>query len=144
VSIHDKIPSGRDVRQKSHEFVEKVPLENIRCHAINLQRAKLSIGTLGGGNHFIEADSDETEIQSRIKDIKEQVRVDIPKDLAYVTGDLFDDYINDMKITQLFAVMNRKAMMKVILEGLEIADDGRHCPQHSSDRRDFENNKTDL
>ena len=159
--IHRKIPSGRDVRWKPHELVEKVSLENIRCRAINVHRAKLSIGTLGGGNHFIEADRDEdenlyivihsgsrhlgleiaewyqdeawnqlngkrrinidaeivklkaegrdTEIQSRIKEIREQVRVNIPKDLAYVTGDLFDDYINDMKITQLFATMSRKA-----------------------------------
>jgi RNA-splicing ligase RtcB len=171
--IHRKIPSGRDVRWKPHEFVEKIPLENIRCRAINEHRAKLSIGTLGGGNHFIEADRDEdenlyivihsgsrhlgleisewyqeeawnqlngkrrsdidaeiaklkaegrdTEIQSKIKEIKERVCSDIPKDLAYVTGGLFDDYINDMKITQLFAAMNRKAMMQVILEGLETA-----------------------
>ena len=28
-----------------------------------------------------------------------------------------------MRITQLFATMNRKAMMNVILEGLEIADE---------------------
>jgi len=176
--IHKKIPSGRDVRWEPHEFVEKIPLENIRCRAINLYRAKLSIGTLGGGNHFIEADRDkdenlyivihsgsrhlgleiaewyqeeawsqlngkrrsdideeiaklktegrDTEIQSRIKEIKAQVHVDIPKDLAYVTGDLFDDYINDMKITQLFATMNRKAMMRVILEGLEIADESNY------------------
>jgi len=174
--IHRNIPSGRDVRRDQHEFVENVPLENIHCRAIDLNRARLSIGTLGGGNHFIEADRDEdenlyvvihsgsrhlgldianwyqeeawnqlngrrksdieaeiaklksegrdTEIQSKIKEIKEQVRVDIPKDLAYVTGDLFDNYINDMKITQFFATMNRKAMMKVILEGLEIADAG--------------------
>jgi RNA-splicing ligase RtcB len=172
--IHKKIPSGMDVREKPHEFAEKIPLENIRCRAINLHRARLSIGTLGGGNHFIEADRDEdenlyivihsgsrhlgleiaewyqeeawnqlngkrksdidaeiaklkaegrdTEIQSRITEIRAQVRVNIPKDLAYVTGGLFDDYINDMKITQLFATMNRKAMMRVILEGLEIAN----------------------
>jgi RNA-splicing ligase RtcB len=173
--IHKQIPSGMDVREKPHEFVENVPLENIRCRAINVHRAKLSIGTLGGGNHFIEADRDEdenlyivihsgsrhlgleiaewyqeeawnqingrrkididaeitklkaegraTEIQSRIQEIKAQVRADIPKDLAYVTGDLFNDYINDMKITQAFAAMNRKAMMQVILEGLKIADE---------------------
>jgi RNA-splicing ligase RtcB len=172
--IHEKIPSGRNIRGEPHEFVEKIPLENIRCRAIDLRRAKLSIGTLGGGNHFIEADRDEdenlyivvhsgsrhlgleiaewyqeeawkqlnglrkcdidaeiaklkaegrdTEIQSRINEIRAQVLVDIPKDLAYVTGGLFDDYINDMKITQLFAVMNRKAMTWIILEGLGIAD----------------------
>ena len=52
--------------------------------------------------------------------------MDIPKDLAYVSGDLFDDYINDMKITQLFAVTNRKAMMHIVLEGLAAQDSGSY------------------
>jgi RNA-splicing ligase RtcB len=173
--IYNKIPRGYNVRKTPHEFVEKTPFKNIRCKAINLQRAKLSIGTLGGGNHFIEADRDENEnlyivihsgsrhlgleiaewyqeeawnqlngkrkidiyveikklkaegmeeeIQNRINEIKMQNRADIPKELAYVTGDLFDDYINDMKITQSFAAMNRKAMMRVILEGLGIENE---------------------
>ena len=43
---------------------------------------------------------------------------DIPKDLAYVEGKLFDDYIHDMKLTQQFAVLNRKAMVDVILNGM--------------------------
>jgi RNA-splicing ligase RtcB len=172
--IHKEIPSGYDVRETPHEFIIKVPLENIHCKAINLHRAKLSIGTLGGGNHFIEADRDEDgnlyivihsgsrhlgteiaewyqeeawnqlngkrkididaeiaklkaegrakEIQNRITEIRMQSRDDIPKDLAYVTGALFDNYINDMKITQRFAAINRIAMMRVILEGLKIAD----------------------
>ena len=47
----------------------------------------------------------------------------IPKDLAYVTGSLFDDYIHDMRITQKFALMNRKAMMSVILKKLNISKD---------------------
>jgi RNA-splicing ligase RtcB len=45
---------------------------------------------------------------------------DVPQDLAYLSGDLFDDYINDMKITQLFAAVNRRAMMSVILAGLNL------------------------
>jgi len=51
------------------------------------------------------------------------VITDIPKDLVYVCGELFDDYINDMKITQYFASVNRKAMMSIILEGLNILED---------------------
>lgn len=39
----------------------------------------------------------------------------IPKELTYVEGALFDDYIHDMKIIQQFAVLNRKAMVDVIL-----------------------------
>ena len=44
--------------------------------------------------------------------------MDIPKDLAYVEGKLFDDYIHDMKLTQRFAVLNRKAMADIIMSGM--------------------------
>ena len=40
----------------------------------------------------------------------------VDKSLAYVEGSDFDDYIHDMKITQEFALWNRKAMMKDILD----------------------------
>jgi RNA-splicing ligase RtcB len=172
--IHRKIPCGRNIREDPHEYATTIPLDNLHCPGINLVRAVKSIGTLGGGNHFIEADRDDDEnlyivihsgsrhmglevadwyqeeawnqlngrrkididaeigrlksegreqdIQNHIMKMREQVRVDIPKSLAYVTGDLFDDYLNDMKITQVFAEMNRKAMMQVILESLNISD----------------------
>ena len=42
----------------------------------------------------------------------------IPKDLAYVEGELFEDYIHDMHITQRFAALNRKAITDVILRGM--------------------------
>ena len=57
------------------------------------------------------------EIQMTIAILKKEHTLDIPKDLAYVEGKLFDDYIHDMKLTQQFAVLNRKAMVDVILEG---------------------------
>ena len=37
--------------------------------------------------------------------------INIPKSLTYLTGQLMDDYIHDMKIIQRFALLNRKAMM---------------------------------
>ena len=49
-----------------------------------------------------------------------QIKTSIPKDLAYVSGYLFDDYINDMKIMQHFAALNRKAMIDTISIGLRI------------------------
>ena len=58
--IYDKIPAGMVVRVSPHEFIEKVNLQDLRCLGeINQNRAKLSIGTLGGGNHFIEIDKDD-------------------------------------------------------------------------------------
>lgn len=55
--IYAKIPSGFAIREKAHRYAEKIYLPELYCcENIDLRRAELSIGTLGGGNHFIEAD----------------------------------------------------------------------------------------
>lgn len=61
--IHERIPAGFNIRTMPHRKTEEIDLTALRClrdpnHGINLQRAMLSIGTLGGGNHFIEVDKD--------------------------------------------------------------------------------------
>jgi RNA-splicing ligase RtcB len=176
--IHSDIPSGMDIRDNAHEYINRISLNEIRCPAINKDRAKKSVGTLGGGNHFIEANRDdernlyivihsgsrhlgkevaeyyqeeawkqlnknrktdiyeyiaklkseglEKEIQNRIQQTKSQIITDVPQDLAYVSDELFDDYLNDMKITQYFALLNRKAMMEVIMRGLNIPMDAEY------------------
>ena len=57
--IHARIPCGRDIRDAALDAAAGVPLDRIRCPAANCARARKSIGTLGGGNHFIEADRDD-------------------------------------------------------------------------------------
>lgn len=53
--IHARIPSGFNIRSKEHSFIEQIDLLNLRCKdKVDLKRARRSIGTLGGGNHFIE------------------------------------------------------------------------------------------
>jgi len=142
--VYAKIPSGMNVRKTEHEYAEKIDLGKLRCKAINTERAKKSIGTLGGGNHFIEANRDDKgnlyivihsgsrhmgkEIAEYYqgeawRQLEKKADSDIPKDLAYASGGLFDDYINDMNITQRFALINRKAMMDVIVQGLDIPAD---------------------
>ena len=171
VLIREKIPYGREIRDIPHPLNSEIDLTQLRCaDQVNLDRAVHSIGSLGGGNHFIEVDQagdgrlflvvhsgsrhlgtevadyyqnegrralwggakhqiQETiarlktegrfqEIQKTIMALKKEHELDIPKDLAYVEGKLFDDYIHDMKLTQQFAVLNRKAMVDVILEGM--------------------------
>ena len=66
----------------------------------------------------LKAQGRKSEIQSTIAKLKEQVITDIPKNLAYASGYLFDDYIHDMKIVQKYAVLNRKAMAEQLLNGL--------------------------
>lgn len=171
--IRKEIPYGCEVRDSAHALNHEIDLAQLHCaDRVNLNRAMRSIGSLGGGNHFIEVDRSEDgrlflvvhsgsrhlgtevagfyqdegrralwggaqyqvamiidqmkaegrfkEIQKTIKALKKEHELSIPKDLAYVEGKLFDDYIHDMKLTQRFAVLNRKAMVDVILTGLRL------------------------
>lgn len=101
---------------------------------------KLQLGTLGGGNHFIELATDEAgavwatlHSGSRgignkignlyIKKAQEEMRrrgISLPdRDLAYLEEGtpLFDDYIRDLRWAQEFARLNRDEMMdRVMLE----------------------------
>lgn len=171
--IRERIPSGFEIRKKSHRYAGRIDLNELRCAKhVDLLRAEKSIGTLGGGNHFIEVDRDDLgrlyvvihsgsrhlglevakhyqdvgykslnqtddvsierliaemkatgrqkEIQKELKRLKATIRTSIPKALAYVEGDLFDDYIHDMKIVQRYAELNRQAMMDEILRAMKL------------------------
>lgn len=55
--IRKYIPSGYEVHDKP--ICEDSPIVDLRCAKyVNLDRAMKSLGTLGGGNHFIEVDKD--------------------------------------------------------------------------------------
>lgn len=57
--IREYVPSGREVHSSTmHPFVE---LQNLHCYRElrDTKRLVRSIGSLGGGNHFIEVDADE-------------------------------------------------------------------------------------
>ena len=169
--IYKAIPSGFSIREKPHRYSEKIDLAKLFCYdKINPARAERSIGTLGGGNHFIEADkgsdgavyivihsgsrhlgvevakyyqeeayrrlnkssqSDVNELiakmksegrqkqlEAEIKKLKSTKRTSVPKELAYAEGELFEQYIHDMKIVQEFAAINRQAMMDEIIKGM--------------------------
>lgn len=170
--IRRTIPSGFAIRSTPHKLTEEAYICALRCaDKIDLRRAERSVGTLGGGNHFIEADRGEKGIyivihsgsrhlgaevakyyqqqavkqlehsgdgkihelidslkaQGREKDISRELkklestkRITVPKNLAYVSGQLFEDYIHDMKIVQHFAVLNRRAMMTEIIRGMKL------------------------
>jgi len=143
--VYRQIPGGMNVRKKEHEYAEKIDLGKIRCPKIDADRARKSVGTLGGGNHFIEANRDDEGnlyivIHSGSRHLGKEIAEyyqkeawrrlaergeagDVHESLAYAVGALFDDYINDMGITQRFALLNRQAMMDVIMRGLEIPAD---------------------
>lgn len=56
--IRKNIPCGFDIRKKPHDFVSEVEWNKVKGK-FTKNRAILSLGTLGGGNHFIEADKDD-------------------------------------------------------------------------------------
>ena len=173
--IRKYIPFGREIRAegKEHTFAQDIDLTQLRFGRQATERAYRSIGTLGGGNHFIEVDKDdegnlylvihsgsrhlglevadyyqeagyrqlvgadkaslgvlieelkaagrEKEIAAEMKKRKAAIRAQaIPKEMAYVSGQLFDDYIHDMKLTQQFAVLNRKAMAQMIVKNMKL------------------------
>ena len=62
----------------------------------------------------------EKELQSAIDNLKKQELTNIPYSLAYVSDDLFEDYIHDMQIIQRFASLNRKAMADEIIRGMKL------------------------
>lgn len=58
--IRKFVPHGMNVRNTPHSFISRVNLNDLKCiNNINLDRANKSLGTLGGGNHFIEINEDE-------------------------------------------------------------------------------------
>ena len=91
-----------------------------------------SIGTLGGGNHFISLEGTDSGklyllIHSGSRNIGHTVAT-IYQELAdeqnpgdsrgegYLEGTLFDDYLHDLKLAQKYALQNRNAMADNILE----------------------------
>ena len=58
--IHETIPSGFSIRDRAHRYLSQIDLSALCCAKhVDLPRAEKSIGTLGGGNHFIEVDRDD-------------------------------------------------------------------------------------
>lgn len=58
--IHQYVPAGFSVRETVHDFAKNTHIHGLRCVSrVNINRAEKSIGTLGGGNHFIELNRDD-------------------------------------------------------------------------------------
>lgn len=60
--IRKYVPSGMNIREKAIDSSEirKIGLQKLKCiNNINMDRAEKSLGSTGGGNHFIEIDIDE-------------------------------------------------------------------------------------
>jgi RNA-splicing ligase RtcB len=130
--IHEFIPSGFDVH--SSPLVDYDFSDLICRDSINLQRAALSIGTLGGGNHFIEVNRSKTGglylvihsgsrnlgkcVCEHYQKIAQSLNPGVNKDLAYLYGSDMEDYLHDMDFAQEYAVMNRRVMAAEIQKNM--------------------------
>lgn len=150
--IKKSVPSGMHIKKTPHRFSEKIALSRLRCYqAIREEKALLSLGTLGGGNHFIELDKGEDgglylvihsgsrhlgmeTAEYYQKKAQEQLKgknIDIPFACAYVEGELFSDYVHDLKIVQEFAAWNRACIADEIMKGMKWKEDGRFDTAHN-------------
>jgi len=142
--IRNNIPSGFSVREKPAKTANKdmeffIRIVNSICEKINLDfnRVHLSLGTLGGGNHFIEIDKDENEVswllihsgsrnfglkvanfhQKKAVELMKTFMIDSMKDLEFLPMEFGGrEYLSDMEIAQKYAVLNRHIIAKTIIE----------------------------
>ena len=138
--IRDNVPAGFAVRKKPHRYAERFDTSLLCCASnIRKEKAALSLGTLGGGNHFIELDNDEegnlyVVIHSGSRHLGKEVTeyylnegqkqlkengMEVPYELTWLEGDLKEQYLHDLQIVQEFAVLNREAILDELASGMK-------------------------
>lgn len=136
--IRQNIPIGFNVHKERKQRYPKLRDLHVYRELNDTRRLERSVGTLGGGNHFIEVNEDSKghkylQIHSGSRNLGHQVaelyqkkaiaehkrkNTGVPGDLAYLEGDLAEEYLHDMAICQQYAVDNREEMARTILREL--------------------------
>ena len=117
------------------------------CDKINIDKDRVwkSIGSLGGGNHFIEIDKDQNSnywlvIHSGSRNFGLQIanyhqkkakknlegKDGIIRGLEYLEGADAEEYYDDMKVAQIYARLSRMTMGKRIVENYFNIKDAEH------------------
>ena len=138
--IRDCVPSGFIIRKKPHRFADDFNFSDLYCSLhIRIDKARLSLGTLGGGNHFIEVDKDTDNdlyivIHTGSRHLGKEVTeyylnegqkalkskgIDVPYELTWLDGELKDSYLHDMQIVQNFASLNRQIILDELVKGMK-------------------------
>jgi RNA-splicing ligase RtcB len=151
--VHQVVPAGMAVRSTAHRYVSRLDLDALRCAKhVNRARGEQSLGTLGGGNHFVEVDTDDDGVfyllvHSGSRNLGLQVaqhyqqrgydelggrgHTDVPYEFAYVRGAAMDDYLHDVTIIQEFADLNRRAIADDIIKGMRLDVSDRFSTIHN-------------
>jgi tRNA-splicing ligase RtcB len=143
--IRQNIPHGfkrnksADPEEHPEDYIENLH-ETCDFLGIDFMDHLKGIGSLGGGNHFIEIAEDREKekwllIHSGSRNFGLQVatwhqdrairecrkkEIDIPKHFAYLVGNTREDYMRDMKVAQEYARLNRLEMTGRILLHLKL------------------------
>lgn len=138
--IRENIPAAFGVRKKPHRFNERFDYTRLQCHGhINVNRAMHSLGTLGGGNHFLELDKDGmgnlyVAIHSGSRHLGKEVTeyyldrgqkylrecgMEIPYELTDLSGTLRKEYLYDQLLVQEYAALNREAILDELAKGMK-------------------------
>ena len=138
--IRDNIPAGFAVRKKPHRCAESLDLSVLHCGKhIRADKAALSLGTLGGGNHFIELDKDDegnlyVVIHSGSRHLGKEVTeyylkkgqeylkekgFEVPYETTWLEEELMEEYLHDLQIVQKFAVLNREIILDELVRDMK-------------------------
>lgn len=150
--IRENIPSGFGVRKSLHRFMAEVDLDALKCGShIQRERIGRSLGTLGGGNHFIELDRGEDSslfavIHSGSRNLGKEVTeyyldqgqkylkeqgVSVPYELTWLDRSLMEDYLQDMQVVLQFAEWNRRAILDELAKGMKWKVQEIHSVMHN-------------
>ena len=139
--IRENVPVGPRIREREHKYADRIDLSELRCYkGIEARKANRSVGTLGGGNHFIEVDKDDEGniylvvhsgsrhlgmevadyyLRTGQKEMQMKKQGYASYEMTCLTGELMDDYLHDIKIIQEFARLNREAIIDSIVNGMK-------------------------
>ena len=138
--IRENIPSGFSTRKSPHRFAEEFDFLRLCCAShIRKDLALQSMGTLGGGNHFIEIDRTEsgdlyvvihTGSRHLGKEVAEHYLImghgknsdsgkKIPHELSWLENEQKDAYIHDVGVVQDYAALNRQAILDELTKGMK-------------------------
>lgn len=130
--IRQNIPVGSNVRKESHHYSCDFDFGELTCGKhIRKDKTMLSLGTLGGGNHFLELDVDSEQniyavVHSGSRSLGHQVAefymregqkqlkkqgIKVPYELIWLEGELMEDYLHDLAEVQGYAMLNREIML---------------------------------
>lgn len=138
--IRERIPVGEKIRKEPHFYSVDFDFNDLKCRKyVNEQKARRSLGTLGGGNHFIEVDKDESgdiyvfvhtgsrhlgnEVfeyyMRKGQEYLNQKGIYVPYEMTYLEGQLMEDYLHDVSEVQGYAMLNREIILKEISKSMK-------------------------